>query len=328
VKKKLLAAGVSGAFLVVIYTRLDLARVVAVFAECRPGVLAAGLAMIAVTTALSSWRLAVLAPDEVEIGFAEAVRLNLAASVLNLALPSKMGDLLKAAFIRNREGSGTVVAIPLVVFEKSLDVLALLAWCCFGLVALPRDQVLSVWLVVAGLAALIIGVAVFVSPKFAAVFFGLVRRIVPGSRVRRVVADLSEAWESTRSDFWADRRRLIVLAAASLLIWFLHLVQIWLFIIALRGSVGLVQSMGLTALSIFAGLVLPAMAGIGTRDLALITFYRGLLAPETAAALGLLCTARYVVPALAGLPFIGRYVAEAGRNGKTPPEGPAGSSRR
>ncbi|MEE4274040.1 MAG: lysylphosphatidylglycerol synthase transmembrane domain-containing protein [Thermoanaerobaculales bacterium] len=284
--------------------------------------------MIALTTTLSSWRLTILAPDEVEMGLAEAVRLNLAASVLNLALPSKMGDLLKAAFIRDRDGSETVVAIPLVIFEKSLDVLALLAWCCFGLVALPRDQVLSWWLVIAGLAALIIGVAVFVSRRFAATFFRLAGRVAPGARVRRLVVGLGEAWESTRSAFWADRRRLIVLAAVSLLIWLLHLVQIWLFIIALRGTVGLVQSMGLTALSIFAGLVIPAMAGIGTRDLALITFYRGLLAPETAAALGLLCTARYVVPALAGLPFIGRYVADVGRNTKTPPEDPAGSKSR
>jgi hypothetical protein len=43
--------------------------------------------------------------------------------------------------------------------------------------------------------------------------------------------------------------------------------------------------------------------------LALIYFYRLHLSPETAAALGILCNSRYVIPALAGLPFFNRYLA-------------------
>jgi hypothetical protein len=62
-------------------------------------------------------------------------------------------------------------------------------------------------------------------------------------------------------------------------------------------------------------------AGVGTRDAALIIFYQPYLNPPVAAALGLLCTVRYILPALAGLPLLGRYLpvlsgfrGEAGRS--------------
>ena len=49
-------------------------------------------------------------------------------------------------------------------------------------------------------------------------------------------------------------------------------------------------------------------AGVGTRDAALIAFYKPYLNAPTAAALGLLCTSRYLLPALGGLPFLGKYL--------------------
>ena len=63
------------------------------------------------------------------------------------------------------------------------------------------------------------------------------------------------------------------------------------------------------------------LAGIGTRDAALILFYQPYLAAPVAAALGLLCTLRYVLPALAGAAVVTRYLpglrqARAGAGGK------------
>jgi hypothetical protein len=50
-------------------------------------------------------------------------------------------------------------------------------------------------------------------------------------------------------------------------------------------------------------------AGIGTRDAALIFFYQPWVSAAVGAGVGVLCTLRYVIPALLGLPFFGRYVA-------------------
>lgn len=81
-----------------------------------------------------------------------------------------------------------------------------------------------------------------------------------------------------------------------------------MFILALRTSVPLIESLALSPLAILAGLIPLTFAGIGTRDAALVFLYAAFLSAPEAAALGLLCTARYFLPALAGLPFLNRYV--------------------
>ena len=88
-------------------------------------------------------------------------------------------------------------------------------------------------------------------------------------------------------DFWADRGRLLRVSVQSLSLWFVNLLQVWMFIRALGADVPLVESLGLTPLAILVGLLPVTFAGIGTRDIALVYFYRGYLDPPTAAALGL-----------------------------------------
>ena len=85
------------------------------------------------------------------------------------------------------------------------------------------------------------------------------------------------------------------------------MVQIWLFIVALNGVVPFMTSLALTPLAILAGLLPLTIAGVGTRDVALIALYQPYFAVATGAALGLLCTTRYLVPVVLGLPFITRY---------------------
>jgi uncharacterized membrane protein YbhN (UPF0104 family) len=116
--------------------------------------------------------------------------------------------------------------------------------------------------------------------------------------------------------FWASKARLAKVAITSVFIWFLHLLQIWLFIFALRATVPFVINLALSPLAILAGLLpIPTFGGAGTRDGALVALYAPYFAAPTALALGLLCTARYILPALGGLPFAGRYFAAV--RGKT-----------
>jgi uncharacterized membrane protein YbhN (UPF0104 family) len=103
----------------------------------------------------------------------------------------------------------------------------------------------------------------------------------------------------------------------SVFIWFLHLLQIWLFILALRAWIDFTANLAISPLAILAGLLPLGLAGVGTRDGALILLYTPYLTKQlgdpakavgTAVALGLLCTARYVLPALGGLPFVAGYL--------------------
>ena len=70
-----------------------------------------------------------------------------------------------------------------------------------------------------------------------------------------------------------------------------------------------VISFALAPLAILAGLLPLTFAGVGTRDAALVALYAPYFSAATGAALGLLCTSRYFLPAIGGLPFLNQYLS-------------------
>ncbi|MCP4328531.1 MAG: flippase-like domain-containing protein [Alphaproteobacteria bacterium] len=306
--KRLISIAVSVAILGIIYWRIDFAALVASLVASDLLWLAAGLLALAPITAVTAWRFTRLVPDSAHIDLAEAVRLTLAASSLNLVLPSKMGDLAKAWFIRDRGHMTGSLAVALVVFEKTCDMLALLVWCVFGLL-LYADKDALFWVMTVGVAGgLALGLTLLASSRITAGFFLIVSAKAPAP-IGRAAAGLAEDWEAMHAYFWSDRRRVALIAAVSLVIWFMHLGQIWLLILALNAAVPFLDNLALAPLAILAGLLPLTFAGIGTRDAALIFFFAPFMAAPVAAALGVLCTLRYVLPAIAGLPFLGAYLA-------------------
>jgi glycosyltransferase 2 family protein len=336
--KKLISLAISLGVLALIYWKVDVTRLGRVFAGCDGWWMLAGLAMVVPLTLLTSWRFQRLAPAEARMSFGEANRLILSASVLNLVLPSKMGDIAKALFI---PGIRRSLALSLVVFEKACDMLSLLAWCVFGLAwvwwtrgfpmrafepdwwfaQLQTSNPLPSWFdasfvfplcfaVVAGL--LTLGLLLLGSQKFAGFFFGLGQRFAPG-KTKGKFEKLGAAWSEMHGYFWASKGRLALVSGTSAFIWLLHLLQIWLFIIALRASCPFFANLALSPLAILAGLLPLTFAGVGTRDLALVLLYAAYFDAPTAAALGVLCTVRYVLPAIGGIPFFQRYFATVRR---------------
>lgn len=306
--KRLLPLVVSASILALIYWQIDIESLWRALRSVDGPMLVAALLLVAPTLALTGYRLQRLAPSESGIGFLEAVRLTLAASVMNMVFPSKMGDVAKSYFIVKRGALDGASALSLVVFEKSCDMLALIAWCAFGLLVLPKEH----WIFwpLAGIVtvgAVLLG-ALLRSVRVARFVFAWAKRLTPGVVAGRVER-LEAAWIAMLRSVWTDRDRARFVGLLSVFLWFVHLVQIWMFLLALHAAVPFVVSLGLTPLAILAGLVPMTFAGIGTRDAALIFFYQPYISAAVGAGLGVLCTLRYVIPALLGLPFFGRYVA-------------------
>ncbi len=329
--KKLLSLAISLGLLALIYWKIDFTKLGPVFAGSHPGWMAASLGMVIPLTMLTAWRFQQLAPPEARLGFGEANRLILSASVLNLILPSKMGDIAKALFLPLRRS----LALSLVVFEKACDMLSLLVWCVFGLawVRFNGGQALAAFrsesvfwlcaLVVGG--SLALGLLLLGSQRFAGFFFSLAAKIAPG-KMKQKIGKLADSWREMHGYFWASKGRLALVSGTSLFIWLLHLLQIWLFILALRAACPFVANLALSALAILAGLLPLTFAGVGTRDAALVLLYTPYFSAPVAAALGLLCTARYVLPAIGGIPFFQRYLARVKESKSTEPAiAPAGN---
>lgn len=309
--KRIISIVVSLGILAVLYAKIDLSKIVPVFTNCSVPWLAASLLMVVPLTLLTSGRLCQLMPRGHPLGFLESNRLILLASVLNLVLPSKMGDMAKSVFMADRGHLRGSLALALVVFEKACDMLSLLVWCVFGLMLYPHKDAMF-WTMTAAVVAGFLGLALLLgSTKFARFCFGLGERFAPG-KMKAKIAALHASWVEMHGYFWQDKVQLARIAANSLFIWFLHLVQIWMFTIAIRTTVPFLANLALSPLAILAGLMPLTFAGVGTRDAALIFFYKPYMSEAAGAALGVLCTLRYVLPALMGLPFLGPAIGQLG----------------
>jgi uncharacterized protein (TIRG00374 family) len=315
--KRLLSVVVSLIILAVIYWRIDGQGLIEVFKQCDRLWMTISLSMVVPLTGITAWRLQQLAPPQSGLGMGEANRLILAASSLNMVLPSKMGEIAKAYFMRDRGHLSGTLALSLVVFEKACDMLSLLLWGVLGLIFYPSKNWLFGVMTFCVFAGLAIGSFLLASPRFAHLFFRLIGAIAP-QKLQSKLETMSQSWSDMHNYFWRDQDQLIKITAISISIWFLHLLQIWFFILALNAWAPFLASLALSPLAILAGLLPLTFAGVGTRDAALIVFYSPFFDAPTAAALGLLCTSRYLLPAIGGLPFLGQYLSTVrGRSPKT-----------
>ncbi|MEM9001935.1 MAG: lysylphosphatidylglycerol synthase transmembrane domain-containing protein [Cyanobacteria bacterium P01_F01_bin.86] len=305
--KRLISIAISLCILALLYWQIELDRLIEVFQASDRRWMIASLGMVVPITLFTAQRLRYLMPPQQELPFWEANRLILAASVLNMVLPSKAGDIAKAYFMRDRGHLNGSLALSLVVFEKACDMLSLLLWCLFGLLIYTPKDALFGWMTVGILGGFAGGTLLLGSTQFAHVAFGLGQRLAP-QKLKIRFKQLEVAWAEMHTYFWHDKQRLRKVVGSSIFIWLLHLLQIWFFILALKAWVPFLTSLALSPLAILAGLLPLTFAGVGTRDAALIWLYAPYFDKAIGAALGLLCTSRYFLPAIGGLPFLENYL--------------------
>ena len=305
--KRLISLAVSCLILGILYWRIDASDILTVLGSVDGCWLLLAVAIFVPVTLLGAARLHYMVRRKTEdIGYGDALALQFAASVMNLVLPSKMGDIAKAVFLKDHGHMGNATAFAIVVLEKANDVLALLLLCGVGLVLFP-DKHLWFWVLTALIAAsLLMGILMIYVRGFAELLFRILARLLP-SRLEVAVGRLRDAWLDTF--IYLDLRLRHQVVLFSMFIWLVHLTQIWLFILALNvDTVDFLASMGLSALAIFFGLLPFTFMGVGTRDAALIYLYAPYFPAAVGAALGVLTTLRYLLPALVGIPFFVRYL--------------------
>lgn len=146
---------------------------------------------------------------------------------------------------------------------------------------------------------LLAGLAMLLWPAFSSLCLRAVLAVAP-RHVAGPLASLGASWRRMQTFVWQARRKTLAVGAMSVGLWFLHLLQIWFFALLLRVHVPLHMHLAIMPLALLAGLLPLTFAGVGTRDATIILLYAPFASPASAAALGLLCTLRYVLPALLG----------------------------
>ena len=300
---KLLGVAVSAAILFLLYRKLDRHAIAEVLSSADKTWLVISVGMIVPITLLNAVRFRWVALSRSALSYTDAIALTVISNALNLFLPAKLGDLAKSHFIYAKHGASAGGAVSVVVYERLCDVFAVTTWCLLGwlsgLAAADIDA--------AGLAALLIWLlsgALLLSGGAAGFLLDKARglRLL---RKREKLTLLVQGWPDLHSAL-GRRSKWLVLFSVGL--WFLHLTQVWMFFLAVRASVPFLASLALSPVVLLSGLMPFTLGGIGARDAAIVFLFAAYVAPELAAAVGLLTISRSVVPSLAALPFLRRYL--------------------
>ena len=101
---------------------------------------------------------------------------------------------------------------------------------------------------------------------------------------------------------------LITILAVSPALWALHILQVFFFFEALNADVSLLLVAGLTPIAILVGLLPISVAGMGTRDAALVGLFLPWVPAPTMVGIGLLMSTRYWLPSALGVFFLPRLL--------------------
>ena len=102
--RQLISLAISLLILGCLYWQIDIAELTAVLLQSDSVWLIAGLGMVIPITMLTAMRFVWMAPSKNQISYLESLRLILAASLMNVVLPSKMGDVAKSVFMVRENG--------------------------------------------------------------------------------------------------------------------------------------------------------------------------------------------------------------------------------
>lgn len=300
-----LGVAVSGALLVALYRSIDFQSVGQALLDADRVWLAISIGMIVPITALRAIRFYWVAPAGTLPGVGEAFRLTLTASSLNAFMPAKAGDLIKSYRVAKGSSTSSGVAIAIIVYERLCDLFGLLSWCAVGwLIGQPEvpNVPFVLWPVIAILAA-VCGMLIL-SRRVASLVPRLLTSALPFRRLQKL-RDLAHGWPGLLHVL-RGRRRWIV--AFSLVLWLTHLIQLWMFSVALGLNIPFFVSACLTGVALLAGQLPLTFAGLGTRDVALVLLLSQYATPGAAAAIGVLTVTRNILPALAGVPLMRLYL--------------------
>ncbi|MCX7624819.1 MAG: flippase-like domain-containing protein [Candidatus Sumerlaeaceae bacterium] len=316
--KRFISFCISGGLLALLFYKVDRVQLLGYLRSTHFGWFALALFMFVPQIWLIAWRWRRLVSLFTHVSWREAVQQILASNTMNLILPSKLGDLSKGVFLHRMGRLDLSRAMNIVIFEKMLDVGTLagvmLIGVCLLLMRGTESQMLRHVAVLGGAMGLLAVAAVallyFVRledlPPFAKFMAWLAARpkLVKVERFFRAAHETIVLLQSRGA-------RRGVICSLSVAIWFAHLIQIYFFFLSLGARpLPPFQFVTMVPLAIFIGLLPLTIAGFGTRDGALIALFPQF---DSSLMLGvaLYVNLRYILPAIAGMLFLNRYLIYA-----------------
>ena len=301
---KQLAPFITLLMLAAIYLNIDLKLLANSLLHLHPGYFGLALLLFVPQIMVSSLRWYLMVSRIHPLSFTQSVQLVMGSKALNALVPSKLGEMSKAYFLKKeaREEVDTGQCISAVVLEKGLDFGGLCTVLLAGIWLAPEwNEVVWAGALIACGGLLSVALLLFLPLRA----FG--EKLQARDHRLARVAQLFVSWEEVLDGWKRKKGMLPAILMLSVLIWCLHFLQMYLFFPSLRHPISLAPALAYLPLGILAGLLPFTIGGMGTRDTALIFLFASYADATLMAAVGLLCSMRYWVDTLLGVPFFYRY---------------------
>lgn len=219
------------------------------------------------------------------LGFGDCLKIILAAFPVSAITPAKAGDLIRAYYLKNRIPANQVVGG--VVAERLSDIFVLALYSCAGAILFGNYSFLLIGLAV-----------IFLIP----VFFLIVNKInLPLGQWRKKVDDFL----LVSRVFIQHPSKILPVLLWGITLWFIPVLAAKMLFLALGVSVPLVYTAAVFPLAIFVGLIPITIAGMGTRDSAIVYLFASFANSSVSLGAGLLYSLlAYWLLALLGLPVM------------------------
>lgn len=216
-------------------------------------------------------------------GFMDAMVSIMSASSLNSVLPSKLGDIFKVYYFKE---CGVSKVVGTVFTERLFDIISLTLILIIGSVIINKNIFVYIGLIV----------------LLALIFFTLgVYFLRKKSKKYNLIKNLFY------SVHWIMQmpKKGLALFLLSIIIWVCSILQIYFIFLAIPIDVNFIYFSSAIIIAIFVGLIPITIAGMGTRDSAIIYLFSSFAADEKLLAVGLLFSFfRYWLLSIIGIPFL------------------------
>ncbi|OGV65084.1 MAG: hypothetical protein A3K19_20385 [Lentisphaerae bacterium RIFOXYB12_FULL_65_16] len=254
-------------------SRMDMERARLVLSHARWPWLLAALVITCLIPPCSTlrWMGVLRAQENLNFGFASALRAVLMANVLNTFLPSKAGDGVKAFYLRKHGGLSR--GLGTVIVERAVDLAVL------GVLAVTGYFISgAVWGLIGG-SLLLAGVTVIFA---GALLLPVDRLPLPAKHLEKL-----RAMTNAFARWVRDPRAIIQTILGAALTWVFAGLTVCFLASALDTGLAWGYAYGVFPLAILAGLIPVAMSGVGTRDSAFVLLLSTKIPVEEATLIGL-----------------------------------------
>ena len=218
----------------------------------------------------------------------------MAAQSFNMLVPSKLGEFSKTYFLHDQLDAPLKLTIALTIFERIFDLVAI---SLILLLAVILDNSFAqLQKIIASCAVLFLVITSFLY-IYLRCSLTLINKDSPSCNHQ--IIQKYRSLHNTLSDL-LNNTNILESLGYSIAIWILHICHFLILFNSLDIKVSVLKIFSLVPVAIFAGLMPFTVAGLGTRDAALVFLFKNYAPSISLAGVGLLSVLRYIVPAIFG----------------------------